>query len=125
MATSKNSEAASRVIGVSRVLPTLHKVFWYDSKATHGYVKKRCIPLGRRGIKCLRATQTSSIFCTGLALPDSSKQFVVETNALACGLGAVLMQERHPISFLSEALSPKQQALSVYERELLAIMMVV
>ncbi|GJV46329.1 putative nucleotidyltransferase, ribonuclease H [Tanacetum coccineum] len=33
--------------------------------------------------------------------------------------------EQHPISYLSKALSPKQQTLSVYEKELLAILMAV
>ena len=60
-----------------------------------------------------------------LALPDVTKTFVVETDASARGLGAVLMQEKHPISFISKALSAKQQALSVYEKELLAILMAV
>lgn len=53
-----------------------------------------------------------------LALPDISKTFVVETDASAKGLG-------HPIAFISKALSLRQQALPVYEKELLAILMVV
>lgn len=60
-----------------------------------------------------------------LTLPDPTKQFVIETDASAGGIGAVLMQERHPVSFLSRALSPRQNALSVYEKELLAIMLAV
>nr|GEW93969.1 Ty3/gypsy retrotransposon protein [Tanacetum cinerariifolium] len=60
-----------------------------------------------------------------LTLPDIEKQFIIKTDACAYGLGAVLMQEKHPISFLSKAISLKQQGLSVYEKELLAILMVV
>lgn len=60
-----------------------------------------------------------------LALPDHTKPFTIETDASAKGLGAVLMQEKHPIAFISKALSPKQQTLSVYEKELLAILMAV
>ncbi|GJX97078.1 putative nucleotidyltransferase, ribonuclease H [Tanacetum coccineum] len=47
-----------------------------------------------------------------LALPDLTKPFVVETDASAGGLGVVLMQQHHPIAFISKALAPKHQALS-------------
>ena len=39
-----------------------------------------------------------------LTVPNFSKQFVVETDASDCGLGAVLMRDNHPISYLSKAL---------------------
>ncbi|PKI45685.1 hypothetical protein CRG98_034001 [Punica granatum] len=57
-----------------------------------------------------------------LALLDFSKEFVVETDASGVGIGAVLMQEGHPIAYVSKVLAPKHQALSVYERELFAIL---
>lgn len=60
-----------------------------------------------------------------LALPDFNLPFVVETDASGEGLGAVLMQKGHPISFISKALSGKNLTLSAYEKELLAIVMAV
>lgn len=60
-----------------------------------------------------------------LTLPDFSKQFVVETDACDSGVGAVLMQENHPIAFLSKALSAQHRSLSIYEKEFLALIMAV
>lgn len=56
-----------------------------------------------------------------LTLPDFEKTFVVETDASNTGIGAVLMQDNHPICFISRALGPRHQALSVYEKELMAV----
>ncbi|XP_074306485.1 putative mitochondrial protein AtMg00860 [Silene latifolia] len=60
-----------------------------------------------------------------LAVPDFTKQFIVETDASNSGIGVVLVQEDHPIAFISRALGPKWQKLSVYEKELLAIVFAV
>ena len=60
-----------------------------------------------------------------LALPDFIKTFVIETDASSGGIGPVLMQDSHPIAYLSKALSPKHQALSTYEKEFMAVVLVV
>ena len=60
-----------------------------------------------------------------LALPDFSKGFQIETDASAKGIGAVLMQDHHPIAYMSKALGVKAQQLSTYEKECLAVIMAV
>jgi len=60
-----------------------------------------------------------------LALLDFHHEFVLETDASEFGIGAVLMQNNHPIAFLSQALSARNSALSTYEKECLAIILAV
>lgn len=60
-----------------------------------------------------------------LALPNFQKQFTIETDACAEGIGAVLMQQGQPITYLSKALGEKHKALSIYEKEFLALIMAV
>lgn len=60
-----------------------------------------------------------------LALPNFNKQFVNETDASDKGIGAVLMQDGHPLAYLSKSLGPRNQVLSTYEKESLAIMLAV
>jgi hypothetical protein len=60
-----------------------------------------------------------------LALPDFTKTFCIETDACKTGVGVVLLQDGHPLAFMSKALGPKTQGLSTYEKEYLAILVAV
>jgi hypothetical protein len=60
-----------------------------------------------------------------LALPDFDRPFAIETDACDTGIGAVLVQDNHPIAYFSKALGVRNQQLSTYEKEFLAVMMAV
>ena len=65
--------------------------------------------------------------CTSpvLKLPDFEKPFVIETDASNGEIGAVLQQDSHPITYLSRALSTRNLGLSIYEKELMALVLAV
>jgi len=60
-----------------------------------------------------------------LCLPDMSKPFILQTDATAEGLGAVLLQEvegvKHPVAFARKKLLPPEKNHSCIERKAFAI----
>jgi hypothetical protein len=75
--------------------------------------------------EAFQALKAALILALVLALPNFNEPFIIETDACDYGMGAVLMQKGHPISFMSKALGPKNKGLSTYEKECLAILMAV
>jgi len=61
-----------------------------------------------------------------LAMPDHSRPFKIEMDALKYATGAVLSQldsngDRHPVVFYSKTFSPAKRNYDIHDRELLAI----
>lgn len=57
-----------------------------------------------------------------LGIPNFSKVFAIETDVCQVGVGAVLTQDGHPLAYVSKPLGIKNQGLSTYEKEYLAIL---
>jgi hypothetical protein len=60
--------------------------------------------------------------CPVLALPDFAQPFTMECDASEEGIGAVLMQNRHPIVYESRKLRGPELLCTIYDKEMLAIM---
>ena len=95
------------------------------SKALTDLLKKDGFVWNPEAVLSFQTLKTASMTAPVLALPDFDHQFEVEIDASNFGIGAVLQQKRHPIVFISKMLGPKWQQLSVYEKELLAIVFAV
>ena len=78
------------------------------------------------GIEAVKAFEEMKRIMTSppvLILPNFDLPFEVECDAAGRGIGVVLMQQRQPIAFFSKALSNGNLAKSVYEKELMALVL--
>lgn len=60
-----------------------------------------------------------------LALLNFNSEFCMDTDACNQRVGVVLQQKGHPIAFFNKALGTQHQALSIYEKEMMAVLLTV
>ena len=87
-------------------------------------LKKNSFKWNTKAEEALQRLKEAMTQAPVLALPDFTRQFVVECDASGSGIGVVLCQDR-PIAFHSQALHGKNLMLSTYEKEMLALLMAV
>jgi hypothetical protein len=76
-------------------------------------------PVAAQAFQTLKMTMCTTPV---LALPEFTKTFVLECDALGKGIDVVLMQEGRPLAFTSKQLSEKNMGKPIYEKEMLAIL---
>lgn len=88
-------------------------------------LKKNAFKWSESAQNAFEALKLALVSAHVLAVPNFLKTFVVETDASKDGIGTILMQNKHPLAYISRSLGPKWQKLSVYEKELLALVFAV
>ncbi|PNX67599.1 hypothetical protein L195_g055714, partial [Trifolium pratense] len=71
--------------------------------------------------EAFRALQQALVTAPVLALPDFNSTFIVQTDASGFAMGAVLLQQGHPLAYFSKSFCPRIAKASTYIRELHAI----
>jgi hypothetical protein len=122
MACTEKCTRSMQLYGFSRILPTIRRRFFEDSKSDHGIAKEKqevCLDREMRGsISKLKELLTTTPI---LKVPDMDKEFLVCTDASKEGLGGVLMQDGRVIAYISRKLRKHEENYAMHDLELLAI----
>lgn len=108
-------------LGLAGYYRRFNKDFGKISKPLTDLLKKDNFDWSNNATLAFTALQNALSTTPVLALPNFTIPFTIETDASGKGIGVVLMQNQHPIAYISKSLGHRQQTLSIYERELLAI----
>jgi hypothetical protein len=104
----RNAKQLRGFFGTHWVLQEIHEELWIDQQALTQLLKKgehfQWTPNTQEAFEVLKAALSSAPI---LSIPNFEKTFIIETDASDKGMGAVLMQDGHPISFLSKAFCPR------------------
>ncbi|XP_042051252.1 uncharacterized protein LOC121796474 [Salvia splendens] len=84
-------------------------------------LKKDSFAWSEAATESFNRLKTAMVSAPVLRLPDFTKTFYLETDASDFGVGAVLLQDNHPMAFFSKKLGPRRRVTSTYHKELYAI----
>ncbi|WVZ09465.1 hypothetical protein V8G54_013995 [Vigna mungo] len=88
-------------------------------------LKKGMFKWSTEGAMAMQKLKEAVTTAPVLILPDFAQTFVVECDASGTGVGVVLSQKNRPIAFFSKALSESSLTKSIYEKELMALVLAI
>ena len=121
----KSLKALRGFLGISGYYRRFVKNFGFIARPLTAITKKDSLCWHEEAQRAFEMLKYALCTTHVLALPRFDKGFVVETDASGQGIGAVLMQEGHPIAYISRHLKGRQLHLSIYEKELFAVVFAV
>ena len=126
VAESARSKETPRIPRDGRLLPAMHPgVRHYSTPLAPTDCKGRALEMDRRRAGPLRHDAEKHQHCPILGYPDPRRQFILDTDASGCGVGAVLSQVQEGcervIVYYSKTLTLSERNHCVTRRELLAV----
>ena len=121
----KNVKGVRGFLGLTGYYRKFIKDYGKIAKPLTEMTKKNNFIWGKDALEAFNHLKQIMTTAPVLVLPDFSILFEVECDAAGRGIGAVLMQQRQPIAFFSKALSEGNLTKSVYEKELMALVLAI
>lgn len=121
----KNLKALTRFLDLIDYYQKFVKHYGHLATPLTALLKKDAFKWNANAAKVFQKLKTTMMHPPMLALLDFTKGFIIEYDACGVGIGAVMIQNNQPITFLSQSLIGRNLLISTYEKELLALVMTV
>lgn len=119
--TPKTLKALRGFLGLSGYYRKFIKGYASIAHPLTNLLKKYSFKWNEDAQKAFDLLKQAMVAAPVLALPDFSAHFIVQTDASNFAMGAVLMQNDHPLAFFSRVFCPRMARVSTYIWELHAI----
>jgi hypothetical protein len=109
-------------LGLTRYYLRFIKNYVHLTTPLSNLLKKNSFKWDNNVEECFQTSKRVMSSTHVLAIADFTKPLIIECDASGFGIGAVLMQDGHPIAFESQKFNKREGLKSTYDKEMLTIM---